>query len=402
LDNNGASITEKLKGFRFRLTAKCPNCGYSGLMGWNDFYFSIRKAVWMPVALLLCVAGIIPGLIVFLVVQRTKRYQAQCPNCGKQLLLKTKEAQPVKSAWGGAQFFDANGQKVAGGTVLARAGKWVLVGAAGLIGLLVLIALAGLALQRLGVAPRETNTTPTQQQQGEQTTAPSDSGGSAPSFSRFDKYVAAVRDGVMVSHNTTTIGKAFEATFTHCKWESKETDKGARFVELTGRMRPDAYRETHDRAAARYQACLSDIEDVKRHYFSRFMVWKIETYEDSIGSLSPGAPDRAERVAFQKLIEEQKDDQEGIKRAYLADGQFPYLRAHYPYSDDDLAKYVSAKTNVAEVCGAPPDESAFSTVKFQWTFTADGSGFELTYVDLDPWSKVGYGDVEHVLNYVYK
>lgn len=69
-----------------------------GFDGWNDFHFPVAKAVWMPAAILLCLLGVIPGLIVFLLVQRAKRYQAECPNCGHALLLKMNEALAVKSS----------------------------------------------------------------------------------------------------------------------------------------------------------------------------------------------------------------------------------------------------------------------------------------------------------------
>jgi hypothetical protein len=90
-------IEANLRKFRARLTASCSHCGYHGLMGWNDFHFPVAKAVWMPVALLLCLVGVIPGLIVFLLIQRKKRYAAECPNCGKALLLKMDEAEVAKT-----------------------------------------------------------------------------------------------------------------------------------------------------------------------------------------------------------------------------------------------------------------------------------------------------------------
>lgn len=144
-------LEANLRKFRARLTASCPHCRYRGLMGWNDYHFPIAKAVWMPVAILLCLLGILPGLIVFLFVQRAKRYEAECPNCGQALLLKMNEAEQVKSTWGGAQFYDPQGEKIADTTMLARAGKWVLIGLAGLIGLFVLVGIAGVLIEKAGI-----------------------------------------------------------------------------------------------------------------------------------------------------------------------------------------------------------------------------------------------------------
>lgn len=65
--------------------------------------------------------------------------------------------------------------------------------------------------------------------------------------------VATVRNGLLpagvlllVPYNTTTVGKAFEGTFLDSKWESKETAKGAHFVEFTGRLKPEMYKEWAD------------------------------------------------------------------------------------------------------------------------------------------------------------
>lgn len=55
----------------------------------------------------------------------------------------------MKSSWGGAQFYDSNGEAVPDGQMLARAGKWLLVGVAGLVGIVVLLGVAGVGLQKL-------------------------------------------------------------------------------------------------------------------------------------------------------------------------------------------------------------------------------------------------------------
>jgi len=71
-----------------------------------------------------------------------------------------------------------------------------------------------------------------------------------------DKYISAVRQGTMAGHDTTTIGKAFEATFRNPQWQSGETSKGARFVEFTGMLPEEVYKES-------YNKCLAEIEEFK-------------------------------------------------------------------------------------------------------------------------------------------
>jgi hypothetical protein len=154
-ENNAASIAEKLKSFHFRLTAKCPHCNYSGLMGWNEFKLPMSK--WLYVLLAIVAAPI--ALVVFIT---KKGYLAHCPNCGQLLSLRKTEARPVKGPFGD-QYYDANGEKVSRAGVLALsfklAGKWLLFGATGLLGLLVFLVLVGLALDKLGIVPKETSST---------------------------------------------------------------------------------------------------------------------------------------------------------------------------------------------------------------------------------------------------
>lgn len=62
-----------------------------------------------------------------------------------------------------------------------------------------------------------------------------------------DKYIATVKNGVLLEpYNTTTIGKAFEATFSNPKWSTFESAKGQRVVEFEGQLKPEAYKETFD------------------------------------------------------------------------------------------------------------------------------------------------------------
>ncbi len=48
--------------------------------------------------------------------------------------------------------------------------------------------------------------------------------------------VALIKDGTMNGYETTTIGKAFDASFDEPKWEAFETDKGQRVVQFTGKV----------------------------------------------------------------------------------------------------------------------------------------------------------------------
>jgi|APCry1669188910_1035180.scaffolds.fasta_scaffold85267_2 hypothetical protein len=49
--------------------------------------------------------------------------------------------------------------------------------------------------------------------------------------------VGIVTEAKLTGHEETTIGKAFDASFNDVKWELKTTDKGAKFVEFTGKLK---------------------------------------------------------------------------------------------------------------------------------------------------------------------
>jgi hypothetical protein len=57
--------------------------------------------------------------------------------------------------------------------------------------------------------------------------------------------VSVVRDGVLDSPNSATVGRAFEATFRNTKWTSFEGDKKETVVEFTGNTTVDALLKAH-------------------------------------------------------------------------------------------------------------------------------------------------------------
>ena len=48
--------------------------------------------------------------------------------------------------------------------------------------------------------------------------------------------IEAVKGGTMNEHETTTIGQAFEGSFTGCQWKEFQTEKGQRVVEFNGKV----------------------------------------------------------------------------------------------------------------------------------------------------------------------
>jgi len=59
-----------------------------------------------------------------------------------------------------------------------------------------------------------------------------------------ENYVELVRDGYLQEYKTTTIGKAFDASFDNPQWKAFETDKGVIVVEFNG----STSQKTHENA----------------------------------------------------------------------------------------------------------------------------------------------------------
>jgi hypothetical protein len=134
-----------------------------------------------------------------------------------------------------------------------HARRWILVAVSAVIGL---SALAVSAMHKIGIAAAL----------AQPTASRADAATTSPSVPLGDANVFTVRAGVLVApYNTTTIGKAFEATFTDCKWESGQSSKGVLFVDFTGMLKPEVYREAFEAtlksALERHTACLANNRD---------------------------------------------------------------------------------------------------------------------------------------------
>lgn len=163
--------------------------------------------------------------------------------------------------------------------------------------------------------------------------------------------VSLVQDGTMNGYESTTIGKAFEASFDSPKWEAFETDKGQRVVEFTGKVT----KAMHDR-------CRQEILDAyEQPQTQPYMVHSARTM---LGEEN-----------FEKLISSYADQgYDNPERAAVA-------HAHEGW-------------NVWKV-GTP--------VRFQWTVNTDGKTFRLTYLESEAW-KTGNNtalDLKDILNYIY-
>jgi len=187
---------------------------------------------------------------------------------------------------------------------------------------------------------------------------------SAPQIPDADKYISAVRQGTMTGYNTTTIGKAFDATFQNPQWESGETAKGSHFVEFTGMLPENLYKERYTREVQENQKCLAELEQLTKNPpysdYTKVSGW-------------------SSRVEYEeKMRRKQELERDGF--AALKDSS-PEAQKFKNFYDITISRKRSE-------CGESPEaEETYAKATFQWTFTVDGKSFELTYMDTTPWER---------------
>ncbi len=187
---------------------------------------------------------------------------------------------------------------------------------------------------------------------------------SAPQIPNSDKYIDVVRQGTMTGYDSTTIGKAFEATFQNPQWESGETTKGVWFVEFKGMLPENLYKERYTREVQENQKCLTELEQLT----------KKPPYSDYT-AVSGWATEAQHQERMRRKQELERDDFAALK------GSSPDAQKFKNFYDTTISRKRSE-------CGESPEaEETYARATFQWTFTVDGKSFELTYMDTTPWER---------------
>jgi hypothetical protein len=251
----------------------------------------------------------------------------------------------------------------------------ILMGLGGLIACFLCFALIGALLQRKGAAETDDGS-------GSHPSARTE--GPKPVGAGLDKYIEGIRRGVLGSpYDTTTVGAAFEATFTNCRWKSNMSSKGERFVEFTGRLKPEMYQQAFDRIAkAEYQSCLAAPapENPIKAWYAGKMTERLPCCQD-------GAHDSNGNSCSARIDPGGSwDENHHWRWATSARSSFYAISCQ----DRDGRQFDASNINTLPPepkpsCGNPPDEVAYSTVTFQFLFTADEQSFRLGYFDPKPW-----------------
>ncbi|TVM31605.1 hypothetical protein [Oceanidesulfovibrio marinus] len=167
--------------------------------------------------------------------------------------------------------------------------------------------------------------------------------------------VEVVKNGMLNGYESTTVGKAFNASFDNPMWESFETDKGQRVVEFTGLVSNELHQAHMNSIMNGYDAASAN---------------GMEFQYVQLTSLYMSGEE------FDKLVEHW--DEQGADN--------PMRAAIYEVFD---------KYNTLWKVGTP--------VTVQWTIDANGEGFATSYWESEAWIDAN-GNVlslDNILAYIY-
>lgn len=186
--------------------------------------------------------------------------------------------------------------------------------------------------------------------------------------------VSLVKDGTMNGYETTTIGKAFEASFDDTKWEGFEGKKGERVVQFTGKISKDLHNSVTDEVRQQ----LKGLEYFEASQF------KLSLFRAAVKKFGGD-----ESNYFQKLNKKYGCE---LKRVYYTGGI-----GWSPECKKEETKF----QYIDEVIDALLDESwkAGEAVEVRWIVTPDGRRFNLSHMGSAAWQGLTF---DNILAVIYK
>lgn len=197
--------------------------------------------------------------------------------------------------------------------------------------------------------------------------------------------VTFVKDGTMTGYETTTVGKAFEASFDNPKWEGFEGEKGERVVQFSGTISQGL----HDSVIAEITDQLSALEGggspeqqmVQQQAKFQFQINFLQSAVEKMGG---------ENSAYFQELNKQFDCK--LEYANLMGGVLAYIP---DCKNDNSTAYLDAILNdffsESWKVGTP--------VEVQWIVNADDSGFTLNHMGSGAWEGIEFNNI---LNAIYK
>jgi hypothetical protein len=234
-----------------------------------------------------------------------------------------------------------------------------------------------------------------------------------------DTYVSVVRNGTMPGYETTTIGKAFEATFQDPKWNSGQTAKGETVVQFDGMLPNPEY--THK--IEEYKNCLAEAEGIKKHSYADYVERALRQDTVRVAALEKAAKQAAGYAELTHTLDSLKMYRQ-LRESQAADslrlwndaaGALALQSGRLEKDDYAVLKDDSAdakqfqefyQTLTTQCDDKNPEGGELVAVEFQWTFKTDGKAFSLSFVKKDPWEHIpgdfwdvsvtGYRDEDHI------
>jgi len=163
-----------------------------------------------------------------------------------------------------------------------------------------------------------------------------------------------VKKGTMNSYETTTIGKAFDASFDETKWEVFESKKGEKVVQFAGKISEDLHKSASRIIAADLGIGVKD--EIAQHgsYEAYLVVCRVISYER--------AAEIAEKLGFKP-----DETNEQIMKAVFNDFLTNFWKQGTP-------------------------------VTVQWIITPDGKGFNLSHMSSTAWEGM---ELSKILTLIY-
>jgi hypothetical protein len=157
--------------------------------------------------------------------------------------------------------------------------------------------------------------------------------------------VEMVKDGVLAAYNSTTIGKAFDATFKDPKWTSFISPKGATVVQFNGVVRPKPA-----------------------------SVWQITEFRGGVMDGQVTIPPGLLHPAIEACVEKLGLGEEMMQEAKA--GDYWLLNTEYR-----ILRQTTTHPERIEQIKACMNQTLSIPVSFQFTLSADRKDFKLSYID---------------------
>lgn len=246
-----------------------------------------------------------------------------------------------------------------------------------------------------------------------------------------DSNVSLVKDGTLASYPNSTVGNAFEGTFEDCDWDAETNAKGATIVTFTGKITPATHANVllKTNLPIRYTSMGLSENLKKDEYFKRLNIQKAKLFgeysQDKWTKLQKrlvALPrDRSHEINTKKqqvanskgkFLQEYKDELAELEqhqkkhidslpeKKEIEQWLVEYRRQKQLKHDQFIKIDHTIKKELFEEWKEETVWPIGETVTFKWVISADGTSFEISGIESDSFSKMGYS-LNEILRVIY-